>query len=418
MTPTRSIISATAVALLANACALDSATRPAGVAAKLESLPRPLTAVERSLIGSANSFSFALWRIVDGATGDSNVFVAPLSASFSLGMTLNGAANQTYDEMRSALQFGGADQGEINQGYKSLIGLLTSLDPTVKMNVANSIWYRSGFPIYQSFLDAGKTYFDADVRPLDFGDAPGSLATINGWVSDKTAGKIPTILDQIRTEDVMFLINAIYFKGSWRERFDPAETRDGQFFPASGPTQTAKLMRRVGSISYAETDRYQAVDLPYGNSAFSMTVVLPKGDADIRSLSAALATASWDSLTARLLPAEVNLTLPRVRLAWSRTLNDDLKSLGMRVPFMAHQADFTRMSSAGDRLAISFVKQKTFVDIDEEGTEAAAVTVTTISVTSAPLTYVMRVDRPFIFVLRERLTGTILFMGKIVRLPS
>jgi serine protease inhibitor len=399
------------------ACSQNPAD-PSKPAQALSTLPRDLTASEHKVIDASNAFAFSLFGQVNAAQRDSNVFISPLSASFALGMTLNGAANQTFDEMRSALQFGGASQQEINDGYKSLIALLGSLDPAVAMRIANSIWYRNDFPFNQSFLDATTTYFDAEVRGLNFADATGSLATINGWVSSKTNGKIPTILDTIDSDLVMFLINAIYFNGNWRTKFDPALTADAQFHPSSGAAQGMKLMHRNGTMLYTETESYQAVDLPYGDSAFTMTVVLPKPGQNVESVATSLTPASWQSLTGQFHATLVDLYLPKLKLSYERQLKSDLQALGMRAAFIPDGADFTKMSSRGRELYIKFVKQKTFVDVNEEGTEAAAATAVGIGVTSMPLTVTMRVDRPYIFVLRERLSGTLLFMAKIARMPA
>ena len=396
------------------ACGGNSPTTPTGATPALTALPRDLTSAERNVLGASNAFSFALWKRVNLAQKDSNVFVSPLSASFSLGMAMTGTANQTFDDMRAALQFGTASLADIDAGYKSLITLLTSLDKTVTMEIANSIWYRNTFPFNQSFLDDGTNYFGATIKPLDFANVDASLSAINGWVNTQTKGKIPTIIDKIEPENVMFLINAIYFKGSWRERFNPALTQDGTFH-AVGGDQTVRLMNRHAKMLYAETATYQAVDLPYGDSAFTMTVVLPKTGTTVESLAASLDAASWQTLTSSLHTGDIDLVLPKVRMSWTRGLIPDLKGLGMLVPF-ADGADFTRMSTRGRELYISSVRQKTFVDINEEGTEAAAVTSTGISVTSAPITTLMRVDRPFVFVIRERLSGTVLFMGKVVRI--
>jgi len=396
------------------ACGGNSPTTPTGATPALTALPRDLTSAERNVLGASNAFSFALWKRVNLAQKDSNVFVSPLSASFSLGMAMTGTANQTFDDMRAALQFGTASLADIDAGYKSLIALLTSLDKTVTMEIANSIWYRNTFPFNQSFLDDGTNYFGATIKPLDFANVDASLSAINGWVNTQTKGKIPTIIDKIEPENVMFLINAIYFKGSWRERFNPALTQDGTFH-AVGGDQTVRLMSRHAKMLYAETATYQAVDLPYGDSAFTMTVVLPKTGTTVESLAASLDAASWQTLTSSLHTGDIDLVLPKVRMSWTRGLIPDLKGLGMLVPF-ADGADFTRMSTRGRELYISSVRQKTFVDINEEGTEAAAVTSTGISLTSAPITTVMRVDRPFVFVIRERLSGTVLFMGKVVRI--
>jgi len=314
--------------------------------------------------------------------------------------------------MRSALQFGGASTTDINAGYKSLIALLTSLDPTVTMTVANSIWYRKDFPFNQSFLDEGANYFGAAIKPLDFNDATESLSAINGWVNTQTNGKIPSIVDQIEPANLMFLINAIYFKGSWRTKFDASLTTTAPFHAARGD-QSARLMHREGKMSYAETPAFQAVDLPYGDSAFTMTIILPTQGSSVESLAASLDANTMQSLTNSLHTAQVDLFMPKVKMSFARSLIPDLEKLGMVVPF-TDGADFTRMSTRGRELYISEVKHKAFVDINEEGTEAAAVTSTGISLTSLPVTTMMRVDRPFVFVIRERLSGTVLFMGKVV----
>ena len=382
----------------------------------LTALPRALTPSEQSVLSASNAYSFGLWKTINEDQHDSNVFVSPLSASFALGMTMNGANGPTFDEMRSALHFGNASLGAIDSGYKSLIGLLTSLDPSTTMQIANAIFYRSGFAFNQNFLNDAASYFDAEVSAENFGDVNATLSAVNGWANARTNGRIPKVLDTVHSDDMMYLLNAIYFKGIWRDRFDPALTRDAPFHAATGGDQPAKLMSREGTMSYAETDTYQAVDLPYGDSAFTMTVLLPKPGTDVESLAASLTPESWNSLTTRFHSTRVALSLPKVTFSWKRSLIDDMKAQGMRLAFEPGHADFTRLSPAGRNLYISLLQQNTFVKVDEEGTEAAAVTVVGITVTSAPQVTTMRVDRPYVFVIRERLSGTVLFMGKIVRL--
>ena len=390
---------------------------PGGAPGELQQLPRPLTAAEVIVQNAANQFSFALWNRLNAAQPDSNIFVSPLSASFALGMTLNGAANESFDQMRSALQYGETDQRDINEGYKSLIALLTSLDSRVTMDIANSIWYRRDYPILEGFLDTTRSFFSATVRGLDFTDVSGSLGTINGWVSDNTGGKIPSIVDEIDGNTIMFLINAVYFNARWRTEFDPAKTLDEQFRASDGSVQPVRMMHRAGSMRYARGPGWQAVDLPYGNTAFSMTVVLPNENEDVEAVAASMTPETWSQLTAAFDSAEVDLALPKFRLAYGRLLKDDLRALGMEVPFIAGGADFTRMSPRGRELYIYKVTQKAFVEVDELGTEAAAVTVVENRRTIGDGRVHVQVDRPFIFVIRERLSGTVVFIGKLLRMP-
>lgn len=399
------------------ACGAASVEPTPAPQSALTALPRQLTPAEQGVLSASNAFSFGLWSAINTAQRDSNVFVSPLSASFALGMTMNGAAGQTYDEMRSALQFGNASLASIDSGYKSLIALLMGLDASTKMQIANSIFYRRDFPFNQSFLNDASTWFDADVKSQNFDDVGGTLSAVNGWASAKTNGRIPTVLQEVHSDDVMFLLNAIYFKGAWRDKFDVALTKDAPFHAATGGDQSAKLMSREAKMPYAETDTYQAVDLAYGDSAFTMTVLLPKAGNTVEQVAASLTPASWQSLTSSFRIRDVSLALPKVTFSWKRKLADDMRSLGMRAAFVPDGADFTRMSTLGKRLYVSLLQQNTFVAIDEEGTEAAAVTIVGITVTSAQIPVAMRVDRPYVFVIRERLSGTILFMGKITRMP-
>ena len=416
--PTRAVLRFSAIAAITLAAACASSTEPApnGPGPTLDQLPRPLTTGEQKVIGAVNEFSFALFRRVSAVQPDSNVFTSPLSASMALGMAMNGAAGTTYDEMRTALGFGsGATEREIGESYESLIALLRGLDPGVDFRIANSIWYRDGLPVQPAFLDAGRNWFDAKASALDF-SSPSAVSTINDWVSASTAGKIPTILDRIEADQVMFLIDAIYFKASWRTRFDPSRTITATFH-AVGGDQPAKLMRREGTMRWLGTPDFDAVDLPYGNGAYAMTVLLPAEGRRVDDVAASIGASAWSTWLGQFHDVDVELTLPRFQLSWERELISDLQSLGMRAAFMDGRADFSRMTTTATGLYISLVKQKTFVDVNEEGTEAAAVTNVGISVTSMPVRRPFVVDRPFVFVLRERLSGTILFTGKITRLP-
>jgi serpin B len=313
--------------------------------------------------------------------------------------------------MQAALRLTGMTEAEINQGYRDLIGLLGELDSRTEMKIANSMWGHQGFTIEPAFIDAGKTFFDAEVKTLDFG-SPSSVSTINDWVSGKTNGRISKLLEQISNDEILFLINAIYFKGKWREAFDPKDTQNGPFQAADGRTRTAALMDQTDTLRYDETADYQAVDLLYGNGSFAMTVLLPKGDRTPADVLAGLNPVAWRDLAGRFRDAKVHLTFPRFKLEYSRKLKDDLTALGMGIAFDDSLADFYRIANvAPQRLYLTRVDQKTFVEVNEEGTEAAAATSVGVGVTSVPEVFEMRVDRPFVFAIRERLSGTVLFLG-------
>jgi serine protease inhibitor len=406
-------ITSVAALVALGACHAPTTAPNTAVPQALTSLPQPLSSAERSVVAAANTFAFALFDTAAATETDSNLILSPLSASLSLGMALNGAAGATYEQLMTALQFGNMSQHDIDTAYESLMQLLTSLDPAVQVTVANSIWYDQTFPFYPSFIDTARTYFRAQVQPLDFADVAGSLSAINGWVDAQTHGDIPSMLSQIGANDVMFLLNAISFSGTWRTRFDPALTQMATFTTAGGTIQQVPLMHRLGTMLYAEGAAYQAVDLSYGDSAFAMTVLLPKLGTSVATLVDSLSPTFWNALTTKLHDQQVELYLPRLTLSCSQVLNSQLEALGIRDAFAPTAADFTHMSPDGNALFISAVRQNTYLRVDENGTKASATTATGVSATSATATAVMRVDRPYVIVIRDRLSGAILFLGSI-----
>jgi serine protease inhibitor len=379
---------------------------------RLEDLPRPLTAAETRVIQSSNRFAFDLLREVNADAPGENVFLSPLSVSMALGMTMNGAEGTTFDEMRGMLGFDGMSRSEINSAYLGLMDLLLGLDRKVEMHVANSIWYRQGFPFEASFLDTVRGSFRAEVTPLDFG-APSSVRRVNDWVSSATRGRIPEILKEISPLDVMYLINAVYFKGEWVQRFDPKETISAGFAGLDGTMIPVSMMNTDGRFPYGGTAEYEAVDLPYGNGAFTMTILLPRPGADINEVVARMDDRRWREVIEGLREAQITVSMPRFRIELEEVLNEPLQRLGMTSAFRPGGADFSGMSrSAGRDLYVSQVLHRSFVEVNEQGTEAAAATKVTMRIVSLPPG--IRVDRPFLFAIRERFSGTILFQGKIV----
>lgn len=378
-------------------------------------LPRDLTAAEGRLVSTDNRFAFKLFRQIAHSTpADSSLFISPLSVAMALTMAYNGAAGTTQQEMATALELEGFPLDELNASYRGLIDLLRGLDRQVKFEIANSIWYRHDWTFEQAFLDANRAYFDAAVRPLDFA-SPTAAQTINAWVSDRTQGRIPSIVDDpLPSEDVMYLINAIYFKGSWTQQFDKSRTRPAPFLLRDGSSATVPTMftAEPAHVRLAAAPGVTVLDLPYGGRAFSMTIVVPRDPAGLDSLVASLTEDRWNGWTAALDSAAVDVSLPKFRFSYAASLQQVLSALGMPHAFCdsGGPTDFTRMRAAGD-LCITKVKHKAFVDVNEEGTEAAAATSVGIGVTSVPQS--VNVDRPFLFAIREALSGTILFMGAI-----
>ncbi len=407
-----SLYRCSAVVLLAfSAACSDSPTAPAGAAPdSLKVLPRMLSDGERAAIASSNRFAFDLFKSINTRFGDNNLFISPLSASFALGMTMNGASGETFEGMRTALRIEETNPSRINAAYRDLVALLLDLDSSVDMRIGNAIWYRQGFPFHQAFFDTVSHYFNARVAGLDFGNV-GTVDRINAWVDTATAGKIPKVIDNITTDLVMLLMNAIYFKGSWRSQFDPAQTHDAPFTLDGGGTHQSRMMHLSDVVAISTAENVVAVDLPYGRAAFTMTAILPPSGTDVDAFVATLDEAKWEAILDGLRHGRADVYLPKFQMKWKDRLNADLIGMGMGRAFCEGCADFTRMSPAD--LFISFVQQNTFVNVNEEGTEAAAVTTVGIETTSAGPPPVVRFDRPFVFVIRERLSGTILFMGKV-----
>ena len=380
--------------------------------------PREITVAEKELVSANNAFGFNLFRTLNETAPDSNLFISPLSVSMALGMTLNGAADSTYEAMKNTLALTGLTEAAIHQSYRSLIDLLTEMDPKVVFQIANSIWYRQGFTVEQPFLDANQKFFDSEVKALDFND-PESVDIINGWVDEKTHGKIEEIIESIDPTTVMYLINAIYFKGQWLYEFDKAATKDQPFYNLDGSTSTVPLMALEGTLPMLVTDTFTAVDIPYGDSLFSMTVLLPHEGEDINAVAHQLNTVDWNQLVDEFQATNVQLFLPRFKVEYFDSLKKTLSAMGMGIAF-TWEADFSRINPTAD-LYIDDVLHKTFVEVNEEGTEAAAVTAVVIYVQSAnggSTFFSFRVDRPFVFAIRERHSGAILFIGKIVDLVS
>ena len=372
--------------------------------------------VDGSVVTANTKFGFSLFNEIRKTEQDKNIFISPFSISVALAMTLNGASGETEQAMTNTLQLQGLDSESINTGYAGLRQILLTSDPKVTLTIANSLWARQGFSFKPDFLQRNTQFFGAEISTLDFDD-PSASKTINQWVDTNTNGKIQKIVDdKIDQGTVLFLINAIYFKGTWQKEFDPSKTREGPFHLANGDKKQVPMMRQQRWYPYYRGENFQAISLTYGDGQMSMYIFLPDRESDLNIFLENLNAESWENWMSQFHEQDVSLVMPKFKLEYGKALNDPLKALGMDVAFDPELADFSRMASLEfGNLYIEKVVHKTFVEVNEEGTEAAAATSVEVGVKSVPpppLPFI--VDRPFFFAIRDNETKTVLFMGIVV----
>ncbi|WP_347840071.1 serpin family protein [uncultured Draconibacterium sp.] len=366
------------------------------------------------LVEAENEFGLELFqKIYDEEEKYDNIMVSPLSVSLALAMTYNGANGETKTAMEETLKVYGLTPEEINQSYASLVAALQSLDPKVILEIANAIYYKNGFAVERDFVSTNQNYYDAEVEGLDF-NSPRALETINNWVADKTHNKIDKILENISAEHVMFLLNAIYFKGIWQTEFDEDNTKNLPFYLNSETAINVPTMIKTESLPYYSNNLFEAVKLAYGAGNYNMFVFLPQAENSVEDIVEELSVGNWktwmESFTDTV---NIDLKLPRLKYKYEIKLNDVLSNMGMGIAFRRGQADFTGINKNGN-LNIDYVKHKTFIEVNEKGTEAAAVTVVAIELTSVgPQNKQFNVNRPFLYAITEKDTGAILFLGTV-----
>jgi len=381
---------------------------------------RGLTPAQTVALRGGNDFGLKLLRQLYAERQDkrANVFVSPVSASMSLGMMLNGAGGETFNAMGDVLGLNGLLMVEANEAYKDLMALLVPLDPSVEFRVANNSWLEVGFPIRRDYLRRLQEAFDARIENVRFGE-PDMAGVINAWVEEATGGRVTELVTPEEFAGlVALLVNTVYFKAEWTDPFDPAQTTTVEFRRADGSTVSVPLMgqlldARVGGGEDFGED-FVVVELPYGAGAFSMMVVVPTGDATLTDLVEGMDGERWQEVVDALRgEVRTEVRLPRFELTYEKVLNDVLKAIGMEVAFDASRADFSWMlgnEGLGVRPHIGWVKQKSFIRVDEQGTETATATGTAFA---ASENSVVQADRPFLFAIRERLYGTILVVGTV-----
>ncbi|MBN2280016.1 MAG: serpin family protein [Candidatus Marinimicrobia bacterium] len=370
--------------------------------------------IPKSVIESNNGFSLQLFQIINAEDSGENVFISPISVSFALGMTMNGADGVTFEEMKNVLGFSGSDLDEINAAYAALIKELYSVSNGVEFNLANSIWFRNEFSLQEEFKQLNQDYFDAKVEALDFSDAEGTLHTINSWVEEQTENRIKDLLKSLDPNACMFLINAIYFKAAWKYRFDEQYTTESSFIPESGMSFNCNMMNIKSKFQFLQGTDYDAVELPYANENYAMLVLMPKTET-IDNFIQIINPDIMKDIQNSFIADSVNISLPKMEIEYEKELNDLLKEMGIQEAFDPNRADFSKMfNEMNDGIWIEKVKQKSFLKVNEEGTEAAAATVVQMNYESVSDEKFICFNRPFLFFILEKQSESILFCGKIV----
>ena len=369
-----------------------------------------------ALIAATTRFAFKLYSQVVGQNRDVNVFLSPASVALALAMAYNGAVGETRQAIAAALELGELDPEEVNHAAGAVLQELEHLDPRARLAIANSLWVNQDVILEPAFVERNREVYRAELAGLNFAD-PRSVAVINAWVREHTHGKIERIIEQIDASAILFLINAIYFKGDWTWQFDRKQTRDAPFTLLDGRQKLHPMMRQSGSYPYYEGDGFQAISLPYGAGRLSMYIFLPAPRSSLDALNRHLGSTRWNTWMRRFRKTEGSIALPRFKLEYEVTLNEALKALGMGVAFDPRRADFSAMCAhTAQKVYLNEVRHKTFVEVNEEGTEAAAVTSAgmVLAAFTPSRSFHMVVDRPFFCAIRDNQTGLILFMGAIV----
>lgn len=364
------------------------------------------------VIETNNDFGLELFKKVVANEEASNLMISPASVSIALGMAYNGAETSTMDAFEEVLNYEGLTRREVNEITRELIHVLVTNVKGNLLEIANSLWYDDGFPVEPGFIDLNSTYYDAEVRELDFRSAD-AVRTINDWVSSKTHGKIDEIIDAIDPATMMILINAIYFNCVWEVEFDPDDTRQLNFYREDGSRWgDVDMMHLQSTFKVSFQEGFSAVELPYKNGKFSMYLFLPEEGSSVDALIQQLDAASWKSWLEGFSEREkFKVGMPRFQFEYERSLAEDLKSMGLEVAFDSQEADFSGISPVD--LFIADVIHKTYIKVNEEGTEAAAVTAVVMQAT-AIITNEIILNRPFLFAITENSSKSILFIGKVM----
>ena len=379
-------------------------------------VPKNIEMDEKSsqLISADNEFGLELFQQIRNESTEENIMISPLSISVAFAMAYNGADGSTKTEMEKAMKLNGLTPEQINNSYKMLINALQSLDKDVVFELANAIYYADGFQVKTDFLNINKNIYDAEVEKLDFA-APAAVETINNWVAGKTHDKITKIIEKLNPLDRMVLLNAVYFNGIWKNKFAEEGTHNLPFTKTDDTTIEVAMMNKEEKLGYTTNSLFSAIKMPYGEGQYNMIVMLPANGKNAQDVINSLSSENWKNWELAFKTTDnVVVTMPRFKYEFKTELNKMLTKMGMAKAYQPGIADFSKISA--EDLYISAALHKSYIDVNENGTEAAAVTSITFSNTSAgnepPKTY-FTVNKPFVFAITEKDTEAILFIGEV-----
>lgn len=367
------------------------------------------------VIEASNNFTFDIFNELEKEYSDENIFFSPLSMSMALSMAMNGAVDETKDQIKDVIDFGAYTDDEINLAFKDLQSAFSTLDSEVEFSLANSAWYRDDLSLLANYQDILIDYYYAEIAGLNFSDAQ-SVSTINNWIADKTNDKIKDMISQLDPATVLVLVNAIYFKGTWTYEFDSDNTYNGVFKGLNNERINCEIMEsgKIKTKFVVDTTK-SIVSLPYGNGAYEMVLYMPANNTNMNNVLSELDASALNTLLENSTTDSIIVHLPKFKIETPTfSIVKMLKSLGMVLPFTAN-ADFSNIFGVDLSIFISDVLHKAFIEVNEEGTEAAAATVIVFENTSiGEEERVFYFNKPFLFFIREVSTGEILFAGKLV----
>lgn len=369
-----------------------------------------LTSQQIAIIESENNFAFEIFsRVLEKSGASDNVIISPLSISYALAMTLNGASGNTREAMLEAMKIEGFTPEVINISYKNLTEALLNVDKRVIVSIANSVWTENDFAVKKTFIDILTDYYSSESKSFDINDVSAPVK-INNWIKDKTNGLITDMVDKLNDNTVMLLINAIYFKGKWKSQFDKAKTVKSPFYKPDGTTQEVDMMKQIAVFKVLDGERFYMAEFPYGQGNYVMNVILPKEGSDFNVIIPFLTDLNFNNWLSQLTRRETDLSFPRFKYGYKKQLKDILTDMGMGIAF-GDDADLSNISEMD--LLINDITHQAFIETNEEGTEAAAATIVDIGVTSVPIRFILNFDRSFLYIIREITTNSIIFMGRV-----